>query len=223
MVVYQNFTFLFMPLASRMFARSDGDGINNLYWQTAIWIAVFSFPVFAVASALSKPLTFLLFGERYVQSALILTLLSLGFYFNAAFGFNGLVLRVFKKVRYIFVIDLLMAATCLGASLWLIPRYGAVGAAISTCGTFIAQNILYQVGLMRGTKVKSPAWSYFKVYITIALCAAGLLLLPQGHIKFAAAAGVSALVFWLNRGSLKIGHTFPELLRLPLIGRIFGK
>jgi O-antigen/teichoic acid export membrane protein len=222
-VVYLNFTFLFMPLASRMFARSDWDGINNLYWQTAIWIAVFSFPVFAVGSAFSKPLTVLLFGERYEQSALILTLLSLGFYFNAAFGFNGLVLRVFRKVRYIFVIDLLMAATCLGASLWLIPRYGAVGAAISTCGTFIAQNILYQVCLMRWTKVKSPPWSYFKVYITIALCAAGLLLLPQGHIKFAAAAWVSALVFWLNRGSLKIGHTFPELLRFPLIGRIFGK
>jgi O-antigen/teichoic acid export membrane protein len=223
MVVYQNFTFLFMPLASRMFARSDGEGINNLYWQTAIWIAVFSFPVFAVASTLSKPLTVLLFGERYANSALILMLLSLGFYFNAAFGFNGLVLRVFKKVRYIFLIDLLMAATCLGASLWLIPRYGAVGAAISTSGTFIAQNILYQLGLTRGTDVKWPAWSYFKVYIIIGLCVAGLLLLPQGKIGFAAAAWVIALVFWLNRDSLRIGHTFPELLRFPLVGRIFGK
>src|SRR5882762_380357 len=46
MIVYQNFAYLFTPLASRMFVRNDREGINQLYWQTAVWIAVISFPIF---------------------------------------------------------------------------------------------------------------------------------------------------------------------------------
>lgn len=49
MVVLQSFTFLFMPLAARTFARNDTRGMNNLHWQSATWIAVISFPVFAVS------------------------------------------------------------------------------------------------------------------------------------------------------------------------------
>ncbi|HKZ01013.1 MAG TPA: flippase [Pyrinomonadaceae bacterium] len=222
MVVYQNFLILFMPLASRMFARQDRNGINNLYQQSAIWIAVMSFPVFAVSSTLSKPLTTLLFGQRYEESAVVLSVLSFGFYFSAVLGFNGPSLRIFGKVRYMFLTDLLVAILSIIVSLILIPRYGALGAAISVSGTLVAQNVLYQIGIMFGTGVGWFSRDHFKVYLIIALAWFGLLLLPPLSISFVVAALVSLLVFRLNRRSLDIERTFPELLRLPLMGRIFG-
>jgi hypothetical protein len=42
------------------------------------------------------------------------------------------------------------------------------------------------------------------------------------YASFLLAAAVAALVVGMNRRALNIGETFPELLRLPLMRRIFG-
>jgi O-antigen/teichoic acid export membrane protein len=147
-VVMSSFALLFTPLAARMFARKDSEGINNLYWQTAIWIAVLSFPVFALTFSLSGPLTETLFGARYADSSTYLTLLSLGYYFNAALGFNGLTLKVYGRLRYVVFINVVAAFVNLGLNLILIPRYGPLGAAIGTCLTLVLHNFLKQAGLL---------------------------------------------------------------------------
>jgi O-antigen/teichoic acid export membrane protein len=221
-VVYQNFMFLFMPVASRMFARNERAGINHLYWQTAVWIAVISFPIFAITFGLAEPLIILLFGERYASSVVILMLLSVGYYCNCLLGFNGLSLRVFGKVRFIFAVDLIVAVVSLAGSLLLIPRYGALGAAIVMGGTIVAQNILYQIGLIAGTDIKWFPRSHIKVYSIIALGAAILVLMPPGYGSVAVVLLLSMLVFWLNHKSLKIEQAFPEVLRLPLARRILS-
>jgi O-antigen/teichoic acid export membrane protein len=227
-VVLQSFTFLFMPLASRMFANDDRKGINDLYWQTAIWIAVMSFPIFSVTFALAKPVTILFFGERYLQSSAVLALLSLGYYFNAALGFNQLTLRVFGKIRYIVTIDFLALAASLGLSLVLIPRYGALGGAIGTAGTLIVHNILTHAGLRFGTGIDLFQWRYLKVYLVIVAGMVCLTLMqwlvdPPIYIGVAVAALISLLVLGINRVALDVGNTFPELLSFPLVKRILSK
>jgi O-antigen/teichoic acid export membrane protein len=226
LVVIQSFKFLFTPLAARMFARDDQPGINDLYWQSATWIAVISFPIFVMTFSLAWPLTILLFGVRYEKSAIILVLLALGHYFNAALGFNGMTLRVLGKVRYTFIVSFLTLVIGLGLNLLLIPSYGAVGAAIGTCGTLIAQNIFYQAGLLN-TGINLFEWRYLKVYLSIMLGALGLLLVQLTtsapiYGDFALAVLVSLGVIVINRKLLNIEQTFPELLRFPLVRRLFN-
>lgn len=226
-LVMSSFALLFTPFAARMFARNDREGINNLYWQTAIWIAVISFPIFALTFSVAQPITLLLYGQRYAQSGIILALLSLGYYFNAALGFNGLTLKVYGKVRYSVVINVLAAIINLGAILILIPRYGALGAALGTCIALIAHNILKQAGLRLGTGINLFEWRYFRVYLIITVSTLGLLLVqwlasPPFYVSFVLAALVSVLVVRLNRKLLNVGQTFPELLRFPLARRFFG-
>jgi len=228
MIVYQNFAYLFTPLASRMVVRNDREGINQLYWQTAVWIAVISFPIFAVTFSLSRPLVNLLYGERYEQSAITLSLLSLGYYFNAALGFNGLTLRIYRKLKYIVGVDLLGGVICVCINLLLIRNYGAIGGAIATCGTLVIQNVLYQGGLRMGTDIRLFEWHWLKVYLAIALGAMGLLLIqvaisPYVYTSFALAALVSLLVVRLNHRVLGLGQTFPEFRHLPLAWLLIGK
>jgi O-antigen/teichoic acid export membrane protein len=223
-----SFALLFTPMAARLFARDDREGINNLYWQTAIWIAVFSFPIFALSFSLAEPLTVLLFGARYEQSAIILALLSFGYYFNAALGFNGLTLKVFGKLRYIVTVNIAAALVNVGVNLLLIPRYGALGAAIGTCGTLVAHNFFKQAGLALGTGISLFEWRHLKVYTVIGLSALGLLLIqiafsPPALVSLVLAGLASALVILINRSSLAVGQTFPELLRFPLMRRLFGE
>ncbi len=235
-LVISSFTLLFTPLAARLFARNDRDGLNNLYWQTAIWMAIISFPIFILTFSLAQPLTIILYGETYADSEVILALLSLGYYFNAALGFNGLTLKVFGKLRYIVVVNILAALVNVGINLLLIPRYGALGAAIGTCTTMIAHNIFKQAGLAFGTGISLFEWSHLKIYIIIALSALGLLAMqavvglvvqPGSYTHFALslvlAMLVSLFVLMVNRKALKVNQTFPELLRFPLVRRLFGE
>jgi O-antigen/teichoic acid export membrane protein len=226
--VMASFTLLYTPVAARMFARNDREGINKLYWQTAIWIAVLTFPIFALTFSLAEPVTETLFGSRYADSATYLTLLSLGYYFNAALGFNGLTLKVYGRLRYVVSINVVAALVNLGLNLILIPRYGPLGAAIGTCFTLIVHNFLKQAGLLLGTGVRLFRGRDLAVYASIALGAGSLLALqllvsPPALVGFAAAAGVSLGVVAFSRKSLRAGETFPELMRFRIARLIAGE
>jgi len=223
--VLLSFGLLFTPLAARMFARGDREGINKLYWQNAVWIAVASFPIFALTFSLAAPITVLLYGERYADSAVYLALLSFGYYFNAALGQNGLTLKVFGKLRYSVTLNIAAGFANLGLNFLLIPRYGALGAAVGTTGTLVLHNIFKQIGLRLGTGINLFDPRFRRVYFTIIVAALSValvqyLVVPPIYVSFGMVAISSALVFRLNRHLLNVEQMFPELLKLPLMGRL---
>lgn len=226
MLVIDSFRLLFMPAAARLYAHNDASGINDLYWQTAVWVAIFSFPMLLVSLSLAQPLTVFLFGDEYQESAMVLAILAIGYYVNAAFGFNGLILRVFGRVRYLVTVDLLTAIAGLAASALLIPMLGAVGAAMGATLIFITQNLLYQLGL-GGANVARFATRYLRVYLEIPLAAVLLLMLqwlvnPPLYAGLVLAAIISFAFTFANRRFLRVGTMFPELRRLPLARILLG-
>ncbi len=227
-LVMASFATLFMPLAARMFARKDSQGINDLYWQTAVWIAVLSFPIFLVTFALAEPVTVLAFGSRYAGSATILALLSFGCFFNAALGFNGLTLKVYGRLRYIVGINIAAAVLNLAAILILVPRYGALGAAAGTCATLVIHNIFKHIGLRLGTGVRLFQWQYMRVYVTMIVGTAAVWTVQQAftpplYVSLALATVVSLAVIRCNRHLLQADETFPVLARIPLLRYILGQ
>jgi len=225
-MVIHSFALLFMPTMARMFAKENQAGIDDLYWQSAVWITVISFPIFLVTFSLAQPLTLLLFGERYAQSGSIMALLALGYYFNAALGYNADTLRVYGRFRYTVAIDILSMLVTLGLCLILIPRYGAMGAAIGTCGTLVVYNILNHLGLKFATKINLFQWRYLRVYVSIVLGTLGLvvfqsLLSLPIYIGLVLAGLISLIVLLINRNVLNVNQTFPELLRFRLIRLLF--
>jgi O-antigen/teichoic acid export membrane protein len=227
LLVFSSFTLLFTPVAARLFARGDTNGIGHLYWHTSAWIAVLTFPIFALTFSLSEPLTETLFGERYGGSATYLTLLSAAYYFNAALGFNGLTLKVFGKVRVIVVISVIAAVVNLALNFALVPLYGPLGAAIATSSTLVAHNLLKQWGLRQGTGIAFFERQHARVYFTVALSAGVLLVLhelldPSIWVAVPLAAVASLVVVLMSRNLLRAGETFPELARFRLIRLILG-
>jgi O-antigen/teichoic acid export membrane protein len=225
--VASSFRFIFTPGASRLFAREDRAALNDLYWQTAVWIAILSFPLFALCVGFAEPLTVLLFGDQYRGAGLILAVLCVGYYVNGSMGFNALMLRVFDRVRYLVAVDLIAAVINIAAAVLLIQQFGAVGAAIATTATFIFQNVAYQWGLKTRTWVAALDRRYLRPYASIVI--GTIVVLIVGHVvrpPFIAGAIAVALValtvFALNRHSLQIVDTYPELGRFRLMRRIFG-
>lgn len=225
--VLQSFGLLFMPTLARMFARKDEQAIDDLYWQSAIWITVISFPVFLLTFSLAQPLTLLLFGERYAESGWIMAVLALGYYFNAALGFNADTLRIYGRFRYTIIVDFVTTFICLVLGVILIPRYGAMGAAIATCATLVIYNILNHIGLKFATQINLFEWRYMRVYLSI-IVGTFVLAVLQVWLELPIYMGVllvgsiSLVVLLLNRAVLNVEHTFPELFRFRLVQILFA-
>jgi O-antigen/teichoic acid export membrane protein len=222
-LVMNSFALLYAPLMARLWARGDREGVNRLYWSTAAWVAVMTFPVFALTFGLARPLTIALFGHRYASSAAYLEILAFAYYFNAALGFNGVTLKMLGHVRYVAGIAGAAAVMSISLNLVLIPRYGPMGAAVGTAITLSAYNMLKQFGLRLGSGIRLFELRYLPLYLTI-VGGAGSLFLVQYFIPASimialpVATVASALVLVVGRRELDIGETFPEVRRIPLLG-----
>jgi O-antigen/teichoic acid export membrane protein len=192
-----------------------------------MWVSVLSFPLFALSFTASVPLTVLLFGERYAAAAPILTLLAASQFFEAAAGFNAETLRVNGKIRWLIAANIIGVAVLVGVSVVLIPSMGALGAGIGTAVGQLSYTILKQAFVRVAVGVDSVDREHSEFYLTMGwVCAilVGVRLLTPDNLLIivpAMLAGTAA-VFMSARRSLSITETFPELGRVPLLGKILG-
>jgi O-antigen/teichoic acid export membrane protein len=216
------FVPLFLPLAARLFERGDTEGLRRSYWQTCAFVAVLTFPVFALTGPLATELAVLLFGAPYRESGVVLAILAVGYYFSTALGFNAYTLQVCGRIRFLVGVNVVAAAVNIGVSLLLVERYGAVAIAIATLSTLVVQNLLNQWALRKsiGTTFidRSCLWAYLAIALgTAALWAFQVLVRPGLLPGLVAAALVSLAVLVVSRNALELRDTFPELRRVPVV------
>jgi O-antigen/teichoic acid export membrane protein len=227
-MVPDNFMPLYMPSASRLFAKGDTPGINHLFWETSLWMSVLAFPIFLATACFAQPLTIFLYGARYAPSAPILAILSLGHFINVVFAFNGATLKVLGKIRLMVILNIVTPIIIIVFNLLLIPRYGAIGAAVATSAGLIVQNLLRQLSLwLGGGGISFFEKRYASFFLMLGSSAVGLYLIqlvtPNNiYVALTLALTVSTFVLWLVKKHLKIADTFPELLRLPVVGRLLA-
>lgn len=225
MMVLLSFGTLFTPVAARFHARGNTEAMRHLYWQTTAWMAVLTLPVFLMSTAFASPLTTTVFGSRYSSSAPILAVLAIGYYVNAAMGFNGTVLQILGATRYVVLGNLTALAFCVITSLALIPAFGALGAAVSASASVVVHNIIKQAGVRRYSRIGVYDNHYTPVFLVIALSLVACELLVPLKPSLPAAVGIVALatgaVLLSVRRQLRLADTFPEIGRLPLLRKVF--
>jgi hypothetical protein len=104
--------------------------------------------------------------------------------------------------------------------MFLIVRYGAIGAGIGTAVALISYNLLLQVGLLPTPNFRAFDRRYFSIYLTIALGASALLVIQSVmslslYLALPLVACISMMVLTVAKKKLNILETFPELLSLP--------
>jgi O-antigen/teichoic acid export membrane protein len=219
---------LYMPSASRLFAKGDTAGINNLFWETSLWMSVLAFPILLATACFARPLTIFLYGARYAPSAPIMALLAISHFFYVVFACNTVTLKVLGKIRLMVMLNIVTPIIIIVFNLLLIPRYGAIGAAIGTSAGLIMQNLLRQLCLWHaGGGISFFEKRYASFFLMLVSSAGGLYLIqfftPNNiYIALTLALAVSTFVLWLVKKHLKIADIFPEILRLPVVGRLLA-
>lgn len=220
--VVQSFVPMFLPLAARLFHRGDIRGLNRSYWQTAAAVAVLSFPIFAVTGPLAPQVTVTLFGARYADSSLVLEILSLGYFFSVALGFNAYTLQVCERIKYLVWVNVAAIALNIVVSLALVQRYGAVGIAVANLVALVVQNLLNQWALRRELGTAFIDRSCLGLYAMIVAASAALwifreLVHPNLVVGLLAAGVVSLVVLFTSRSAIELSETFPEIRRVPVL------
>ena len=223
-IVLLSFGVLFTPVASRLLARGRESAIGRLYWQSGATVAVLTFPLLLVSFSLAHSVSVTLFGAQYERSGDLLAILAAGQFVSAALGFNSLTLAVLGRVRQVVRINVVTAVANLALSFALIPAHGALGAAIAMGATLVLVNVLRQLDL-RSTGIPAFDATYAPVYAAMVIGAISVLLLdvvvePHLAVGLLACLPVAAAVLLIARPSIRLGDTFPELARLPVVGRV---
>jgi O-antigen/teichoic acid export membrane protein len=219
------FVPLFLPLAARLFERDDVGGLRRAYWHTGAFVAVLTFPIFALTGPLAPTLTVVLFGERYADSGAVLALLSVGYYFSTVLGFNAYTLQVCERIRFLVGVNVFVAALNIGLCFALVRPLGALGIATANLAALVTQNLLQQWALRSALGTAFIDRSCVRCYLVIVACAVALwalqeLIHPGPLLGLSAAIAASLVVLLASRRAIELADTFPELRRLPLVRRL---
>ena len=226
-LVARSFSLLYMPAAMRIHARSDTGALRDHHWQSAVWVAVLSFPIFALTFGVAPDLVPVLLGDDYAESASLLALLAVGHYIGVCLGFNGQMLQVFERTRAIVWTDVLTIVLGVGLSALLSPTYGALGVAIALTVARLAGSFTRQRLLLRsadfGTVPSSQKRTWVKVVVaSLVIAASGWVWQPPFLGQLALVGVVSLVLLRSSARELDITRSFPELMRVPLLAKVVG-
>lgn len=217
-LVIINFAVMFIPLASRLFAEGSTAVLWATLRRTNVWITVLSFPVFAFTVGLAAPMTVLLFGPEYGDSARLLVILALGYFVQAVYGFHGQMLRVLNQNRAVINIELLTIACVVPGAVLLILNWGAIGAAIAASAGVMLPSFLK--AWVSDRVARNPGADEFRAIrwftaITAMSLAWIALWQPLDWLTGGLlATATTAAVWFASRGLLNVAETFPELPHL---------
>lgn len=195
--------FLYMPLASTLYAQGKIDEIRNLYTLLTKWIFILTFPLFSLMFLLPDFVIAIFFGSAYVPSSSALRILSVGFIFHVIFGLNGISLVVIKENKFMMYSNLFSAILNVMLNAVLIPYYGLNGAAVATAISYLVGNILSSLWLYE----KSRIHPFKQDYLTALSVSFMLILFAMVIISFTLNQmyrGGLVLLLWISMFALLI-------------------
>lgn len=226
-IVIATFSMLFMPSAGRLFSEGAIDSLNHLFRKTTIWTTVLSFPLFLACFLMPERLCVLLFGAQYADSASTLAILSLGFFINTLVGMNLRLIRVVSGLRTLILVDVISLAGAIATNLLLVPSLGSIGGAWAILIGFGIQGVVCMVAVAMTVEVNPVAWRLIRAYLlagVLTFClwigASSSVVSPLWMPVLLGSASV--LFAWLCRDDLEVANVFPEVARVPYLGRLLS-
>jgi O-antigen/teichoic acid export membrane protein len=166
---------MFAPRIAAEDARGDRKTLEIMLKRVTFWNTATSIPLFATLAVIPGPLLSV-FGERYTEGAAALAILAIGQLLNTAAGPLGQVINMSGR-PYITMLNNAGVAGLNLLSCWLlIPRYGLVGAALSTASALTLVNLIKLVQV-RHIFGMSP-WRADTLNVLAAACMAAAVALP---------------------------------------------
>jgi len=201
--VNQAFIPIFMPVVAEMTHTGDHERAAATYGRLAQWMLWILLPLVAIM-ALAGPTILLIFGPAFRQGGVWLGIVAVACATNAFVALGETVIMV-QRPRLNLLHSSITCAVAIGANLWLIPRFGVMGAAFGILLPYLVQGILRNTAMRFVFKWRNP-WSDFAppviagiIAIFPALLCLALLKGVAGQVTAAAAFAITFAIQWKYR------------------------
>lgn len=182
--VSQAFTPIFTPVLAEHLAAGRVREAEESYAYVARWMLAILLPAVAVI-ALSGGAVLSVFGPSFRRGAPWLTLAAAACALNAFVGLGETILLV-ARPRWNMVNAAVACLAALILNVWLIPRYGPLGAAIGMLAPYVLQGVLRGVAVVRVLDWQWPWRPLRRPWL------AALVALPLGLLVRTVASGLGA-------------------------------
>lgn len=200
---------MFAPTIAELYSKGEMQKLVAMFKTVTKWSITLSLPIFLIATIFSAPLLGIS-GPGYIPAWPLLVALSLGNIVNTATGSVGNMLLMTGHQKLSFLNSLTAVVVNVALGILLTPRYGAMGAAISTGIAYAVVNLmrLFQVRIL--LKIQPYRWDVLKP-------------LAAGAVSAAITGGLLYLMGYLHL-SLQLGHAdlSLQLLLIPVFLALYG-
>ena len=170
--------FLYLPVVSRMAERGKTREVQELYCNTTKWAFFVALPFLLYFFVDAEFVVTWLFGDAYRDSAEILMVMVVSVAIPTFVGPTGSTLVAFGATRTQFIAAMLGTSVAVALCLLLVPKYGAMGAAVGIAIARLVSTGYNSVVLFRRFQIHSLVPMYLKpVLLSVGgAVAAGLIL-----------------------------------------------
>ncbi len=168
------------PVLNEAYIARDREKTRNLFERSALNILLATVPLLLLLLANLNFLQWLL-PPRYAGVGALTAILLIGRFVETSTGLNTEMLSISSEYKFMFRLSVALVALLLLLNFYLIPRYGASGAAWSASVAFVIYNIAKVTRLYRRLQL----FPYSRASLKVALaggCTLPVFFLPQiGH------------------------------------------
>ena len=190
--VNQAFNPIFAPVVAGMTATGDHQIAAATYARLAQWMLWILLPLVAVLS-LAGSTILLIYGPAFWQGGLWLGIVALASATNAFVSLGETVIMV-QRPHLNLLHSSITCAVAFGALLWLIPRFGPLGAAVGILVPYVVQGIL-RYATLRWIFHWQDSWSDIRPPLIAAAIAIVPALICRGFLSGVVGQVTSAAIF----------------------------
>lgn len=166
---------LFLPVITAEYARNNLGMIKTVYATVSKWIVIALLPLLAGILLFAKPILTILFGPEFGIGWITLMILAFRYFVVGITFMSTYIPIILKKTTFMFITTTVGAIAGITFNFLLIPRYGHIGAAVSTLVSVIIVGIMYGLFAYKTIYLKPFSKSTFALTIT-SLAFIGLLI-----------------------------------------------
>lgn len=165
-IILQSVNQIFAPVIADLHTRGDHILLGRLFQTLTKWMLGLTFPLAIVVMIFARPIM-RIFGHDFEAGWPILVIGTCGQLVNCGVGSVGFLLLMSGNQRRLIRVQVVMAVVMVALSIWLIPRWGAWGAAIAAAITNAGANAWCLLEVRSALNLSPYNRSYLKLLPSI--------------------------------------------------------
>jgi O-antigen/teichoic acid export membrane protein len=161
-IILQSVNQIFAPVIADIHTRGDRLLLGRLFQTLTKWMLGLTFPLAIVMIVYARPIM-AVFGHDFESGWPILVIGTCGQLVNCGVGSVGCLLLMSGNQNRLIRVQAYMAATMVTLSIWLVPLWGALGAALAAALTNVGVNVWNLMEVRSALKLSPYNRSYLKL------------------------------------------------------------